>query len=79
MAVTDHTDRTEERVQAFISNPGKLLIDGEWVAAASGRTFDTINPATEEKLAEVAHGEQEDIERAGIGHSAHLRRSLSLR
>jgi phenylacetaldehyde dehydrogenase len=64
MAVTDHTDRTEERVQAFISNPGKLLIDGEWVPAASGRTFDTINPATEEKLAEVAYGEKEDIDRA---------------
>jgi phenylacetaldehyde dehydrogenase len=64
MAVTEHTDRTEERVQAFISSPGKLLIDGEWVAAASGRTFDTINPATEEKLAEVAHGEKEDIDRA---------------
>src|ERR1019366_5770637 len=64
MAVTDHTERTEERVQAFIPNPGKLLIDGEWVPAASGRTFDTINPATEEKLAEVAYGEQEDIDRA---------------
>ncbi len=64
MAVTDHTDRTEERVRAFIANPGKLLIDGEWVAAASGRTFDTINPATEEKLAEVAYGEKEDIDRA---------------
>ena len=64
MAVTDHTDRTEERVQAFIANPGKLLIDGEWVPAASGRTFDTINPATEEKLAEVAYGEKEDIDRA---------------
>src|ERR1039457_1428146 len=64
MAVTDHTDRTEERVQAFISNPGKLLIDGEWGPAASGRTFDTINPAAEEKLAEVAYGEKEDIDRA---------------
>ena len=63
MAVTDHT-ATEERVHAFISNPGKLLIDGDWVPAASGRTFDTINPATEEKLAEVAHGEKEDIDRA---------------
>src|SRR5450755_1943727 len=63
MAVTDHT-ATEERVHAFISTPGKLLIDGEWVAAASGRTFETINPATEEKLAEVAHGEKEDIDRA---------------
>jgi phenylacetaldehyde dehydrogenase len=64
MAVTDHTDRTDERIQKFLSNPGKLLIDGDWVAAASGRTFETINPATEEKLAEVAHGEKEDIDRA---------------
>src|SRR5450631_2260302 len=64
MAVTDQKDQVQERVQAFISTPGKLLIDGEWVAAASGRTFETINPATEEKLAEVAHGEKEDIDRA---------------
>jgi phenylacetaldehyde dehydrogenase len=64
MAVTEQTDQVQERVQAFISTPGKLLIDGEWVPAASGRTFETINPATEEKLAEVAHGEKEDIDRA---------------
>jgi phenylacetaldehyde dehydrogenase len=37
---------------------------GEWVEAASGKTFPTINPATEETLAEVAHGEAEDIDRA---------------
>ena len=64
MAVTDHTDRTEDRIQTFLANPGKLLIDGQWVEAASGRTFETINPATEEKLAEVAYGEKEDIDRA---------------
>jgi phenylacetaldehyde dehydrogenase len=51
-------------VEAFTSATGKLLIDGEWVEAASGRTFDVINPATEQKLAEVAHGEKEDIEQA---------------
>ena len=64
MAVTEQTDRAWERVQDFLSSPGKLLIDGEWVPAASGRTFETINPATEERLAEVAHGESEDIDRA---------------
>jgi phenylacetaldehyde dehydrogenase len=51
-------------VQSFLSSPGKLLIDGEWVPAASGRTFETINPATEERLAEVAHGDAEDVDRA---------------
>jgi len=64
MAIAEHTDHTVERVEAFLSRPGKLLIDGEWVEAASGRTFETINPATEERLAEAAHGEKEDIDRA---------------
>jgi len=36
--------------------PGRLLIDGEWVEAASGKTFETLNPATEEILGRVAHG-----------------------
>jgi phenylacetaldehyde dehydrogenase len=47
-----------------ITSPRKLLIDGEWVEAASGRTFETIDPATEDVLAEVAHGDAEDVERA---------------
>ena len=64
MAVTEHEAQVDDRVQSFLSSPGKLLIDGEWVPAASGRTFETINPATEERLAEVAHGEAEDIDRA---------------
>ena len=64
MAIAEHTDHTVQRVEAFLSHPGKLLIDGEWVEAASGARFETINPATEERLAEVAHGEREDIDRA---------------
>jgi phenylacetaldehyde dehydrogenase len=47
-----------------ITGPRKLLIDGEWVEAASGRTFPTIDPASEEVLAQVAHGDAEDVERA---------------
>jgi phenylacetaldehyde dehydrogenase len=57
-------ERLDDRVSDFISHPGKLLIDGRWIEAASGKTFDTINPATEEKLAEVAHGEAADIDLA---------------
>jgi phenylacetaldehyde dehydrogenase len=64
MAIAEHTDHTVERIEAFLSHPGKLLIDGEWVEAASGARFETINPATEERLAEVAHGEREDVDRA---------------
>ena len=41
-----------------------LFIDGRWVAAASGRTFQTTNPATAEVLAVFAQGDREDVERA---------------
>jgi phenylacetaldehyde dehydrogenase len=44
--------------------PGRLLIDGQWVEAASGKTFETLDPATEESLGWVAHGAAEDIELA---------------
>jgi phenylacetaldehyde dehydrogenase len=64
MAVTEHAAQVDDRVQSFLSSPGKLLIDGDWVPAASGRTFETINPATEERLAEVAYGDAEDVDRA---------------
>ena len=42
----------------------KMLIDGKWVEAASGKTFETRNPATGEVLATVAEGDAEDIDRA---------------
>ena len=32
----------------------KMLIDGQWIDAASGKTFETRNPATGELLATVA-------------------------
>jgi phenylacetaldehyde dehydrogenase len=54
----------DQLADVFIRSDHKLLIDGEWVEAASGQTFATINPATEETLGEVAHGQAEDIERA---------------
>ena len=37
----------------------KMLIDGKWVDAASGKRFDTHNPATGELLASVAEGDAE--------------------
>jgi acyl-CoA reductase-like NAD-dependent aldehyde dehydrogenase len=44
--------------------PIKMLIRGQWVGAASGKTFNTINPSTGEVLAKVAEGDSEDINRA---------------
>jgi phenylacetaldehyde dehydrogenase len=49
----------------------KMLINGEWVDSASGKTFETLNPASEEVLATVAHGEAEDVNRAvGVARAA---------
>jgi aldehyde dehydrogenase (NAD+) len=44
--------------------PKRMLIDGRWVDAASGKTFQTVNPSTGEVLATVAEGDSEDIDRA---------------
>jgi acyl-CoA reductase-like NAD-dependent aldehyde dehydrogenase len=45
-------------------SPRSLYINGEWVPAASGKTFDTINPATEETLTSIAQAGAEDVNRA---------------
>src|SRR3954470_12886672 len=42
----------------------KLLIGNEWRHAASGRTMEVVNPATEEIVAEVACAGREDLEAA---------------
>jgi phenylacetaldehyde dehydrogenase len=41
-----------------------LFINGQWADAASGKTFETPNPATGETLARIAEGDAEDINRA---------------
>src|SRR5208337_2534664 len=54
----------DSRVGDFIAKPRKMLIDGKWVNAASGKTFPTYNPATGEVLAQVAEGDRQDIDLA---------------
>ena len=44
--------------------PGRLIIDGKAVDAASGATFTTVNPATEEPITTVAEAGPEDVDRA---------------
>jgi phenylacetaldehyde dehydrogenase len=52
------------QVAEFIEQPRKMLINGQWVNAISGKTFPTYNPATGEVLAQVAEGDSADIEQA---------------
>jgi len=56
--------QSDVRVSTFVAVPRKMLIGGQWVEAASGKTFPTYNPATGEALADVAEGDKEDIDRA---------------
>ena len=49
---------------AFLAKPHKLLIDGKWVDARSGKTFAVEDPATEEKIADVPAGDKADIDLA---------------
>jgi len=54
----------EDKVTSFVTRKHRMLINGKWVEAASGKTFPTYNPATGEVLSEVAEGDREDINRA---------------
>ena len=46
----------------MVSEP--MLIDGEWVEAATGHTLDVRNPATDEAMARVPDAGAEDVGRA---------------
>ncbi len=45
-------------------SPRNLLINGKWVSSSNGKTFPTINPATEEKITDIAEATNEDVDRA---------------
>ena len=54
----------DRNVEQFIGAPRQLFIDGQWADAASGKTFETPDPATGDTLARIAEGDAEDINRA---------------
>ncbi len=47
-----------------IARRAPLLIGGQRVAAASGRYFQTLNPATEALICEVAEADAADVDAA---------------
>ena len=51
-------------VRFLACQPKRMLIGGEWVEAASGKTFNAFNPATGQALAQVAEADREDIDGA---------------
>jgi aldehyde dehydrogenase (NAD+) len=57
----DSDMRINKQLPGLIS---KLLINNEWVDSASRKTFATFNPATGEKICDVAEAHVEDVDRA---------------
>ncbi|MDD2982765.1 MAG: aldehyde dehydrogenase family protein [Crocinitomicaceae bacterium] len=42
----------------------ELFINGEWQKPTAGLYFDTVNPASQEKLANIAHANDADVDKA---------------
>jgi len=64
MATTSVQSQLNKQVLQFLSKPKKILIDGKWVDAVSGKTFATLDPSTEEPLVQVAEGDKQDVDLA---------------
>ncbi len=55
---------TATKPQPIKIKPGKMLVNGKWVDSRSGKTFETINPATGEVITQIAQGDKEDVDLA---------------
>lgn len=51
-------------MKEYVVEDGKLFINGEYVDSHTNKTFDSLNPATNEKLASVAMADEVDTKRA---------------
>jgi phenylacetaldehyde dehydrogenase len=64
MATIPVDSRLNSKTAEFFSRQHRMLIDGRFVLAASGKTFPVYNPATGEVVAKVPEAETEDVDRA---------------
>src|SRR5256885_2741304 len=63
-AIWDYAPSLESTDHAKLATKYNLFIGGKFVEPHSKRWFETINPATEGTLAEVAEADGEDVDRA---------------
>jgi acyl-CoA reductase-like NAD-dependent aldehyde dehydrogenase len=56
--------QTQQQSPAVKPRHATMLVNGEWVGAASGRTLTVENPARRTKVATIPRGAQEDVNRA---------------
>jgi phenylacetaldehyde dehydrogenase len=52
------------RVESFIGQPRQVLIDGRWVGAKSGKSFEVYDPSSGREIAKVAACEKADVDAA---------------
>src|SRR5699024_8910710 len=52
------------KVEAFLKSEKQLFINGQFVNSADGKTFETVNHATGEKIATVHEEGKEDVNKA---------------
>jgi phenylacetaldehyde dehydrogenase len=64
MATATSAVTPDSKVTQYVGRQQKMLINGKWVDAQSGKTFPTYNPATGEVLSKVAEGDKADIDLA---------------
>src|SRR5262245_32202044 len=64
MSIAATEIRLDKRVKSFVKERRKLLISGQWIDAASDKTFPVENPATGDVIAQAAEGDKKDIDRA---------------
>ena len=60
--MTNYSFEEWKKIASKISFRNKAFINGKFVDAKSGKTFDSINPATDEVLTSVAECGQEDVD-----------------
>ncbi|MFZ0395354.1 MAG: aldehyde dehydrogenase family protein [Terracidiphilus sp.] len=64
MATVSIDPRVSGRTADFVATDHRMLIDGRFAAAASGKTFPVYNPATGDVITHVPEAEAEDVNRA---------------
>jgi acyl-CoA reductase-like NAD-dependent aldehyde dehydrogenase len=57
-------DALSDAARSFAAGPHRLVIGGERLEAADGRTFETLDPATGRVIAELPHAGAEDVDHA---------------
>jgi len=60
----EYSPAPESTEHIHIEKKNNLFINGEFIPPVKGTYFKTINPANEEKLADVAKAEQADVDKA---------------